>query len=107
MSRRTFTTYSVNGMGGPIMRGIPSRDVALILAVDLLRYPSEEQCDAYECEFERQEVTVDHDAREFEDDPPFTLVTSELEDRGLGICEEHRCVECRVIPPPSYSRLWW
>ena len=82
-------------MGGTIARGIPSRDVAIALAVDVERYD-------YGVAFDddplvRNHVTVDMEARAYEDCPSFIHVCGS--GRGLGVHRELRCITCRLSVP--------
>jgi len=75
----------INGMGGNLYSGVPSRDVAIALAVDFERYGLDD-----DDEVERRDVTVQEADEGF---GPYTLVAGRGS-RGLGIIEVHRCPTC-------------
>jgi hypothetical protein len=102
-------TYSINTMGGVFGRGIPSRDVAIAMAADLIRYTYfDDSDDIREWGLRRQDVRVDE--VEYEDDVlaevsswTYTHLTTQSEHRGVAVHEERRCDHCGGRPRWSLS----
>lgn len=105
MSREVFVTWVVNGMGGTVFKGAPSRDAAISLAVDEERY-DRESWEFEEEVLERREVVVDEGA-DNEMGGVFTHVyaisPSGNATRGLGIHPLERCCACRQVWEKPYE----
>lgn len=88
MSIAVVVTWSVSSSGGRLYAGVPSRDVAIALAVDLLRYEG----------LVRQDVLIETDLEDAEIGRHNAIVSSPHESRGLGVGREVRCASCRCVP---------
>ncbi len=84
-------TWVISTVVGVVGRGIPSKDVAISLALDDLRYEDDDDGDPA---IVRQEVEIDHEYREFPDDDPTLVLTGENDGDQRGIFSEERCSEC-------------
>lgn len=83
------TSWVINGMGGVVYSGIPSRDVAIVMAIDFERY--EHNWDYDDEPLIRYEVAVDPNYSE--GGAPFLWVGA-TNSRGLGLHEVQRCDAC-------------
>lgn len=120
-------TYSINTMGGQIARGIPSRDVAIAIAADMLRYDDnyDDALEDWERDMRegpeyaraaptwRQHVTItqesyDEDLLDYVSGRTYVILTTEAEHRGFGVHEEaERCDHCGRLPGrPLPGSLW-
>lgn len=107
-------TWAIGSMGGQVARGIPSEDVAVSIARDLLQYDDnyEDALEDWQADVKdlgkrragprptwRQNVTITQEEDDYEPGRTWVLLTTEAEHRGLGVGpEEERCDHCGRLP---------
>jgi len=88
-------TYSIDTMGGPAGMGIPSLDVALIIARDMFLY-----CD-WDDDFVRNDIEIRFEPSDESDEPVWCVFINGRHDVQVNE-EPDRCECCGQIPMRRY-----
>lgn len=105
-------TYCILDMGGKVAGGIPSRDIALSIATDLMLYDDDHEDALVDWDGHGPSPTWRQDVRveelEYEEglgEGTYPLLTSESNHRGIAVHPEpERCDHCGRLPNP---RGWY